>query len=197
MCVPRCRARVRTHLTISYISVGRHDSAPFPHIHPQTSPFIMRCDVEPSNPMKPRNRAREDVKPEDNDFDSLLPNAKYHCPWFKSSLSSPPPTQRDPSLQTPPSTASSKYEDPSSRPGSVHSQTRSKARRPSVRASPQAGPKLAKRSFEQDDDNDAPAPATKRRQKSSSECPKTWLLDKWIDITCPTISADRRGRQEY
>lgn len=151
----------------------------------------MRGDVDPFNLMKPRKRARETDNPEDSDSDSLLPNPKHYCSRFESSLSSRPPAQRDPSLPTPPSTASPKYDDPNSQPRRARSPTRSKARRPFVRASPQSEPTPAKQPFEQDDDNAAPAPpATKRRRKSSSEYPKIWFLNKWINSTCPTISAE-------
>ncbi|KAL8729344.1 MAG: hypothetical protein Q9181_005042 [Wetmoreana brouardii] len=136
----------------------------------------MSCDVEPSNPMKPRKRAREDDNPED---DSLLPKPKQHCSQFESSLSCPPPAQQDLPLPTPPFTASPKCEDP---------QTHYEARRSSPGASPESEPKRLKRPFEPD--NDAPAPTAKRLfRHSSSERPKTWFLDDWIEVDCPVISA--------
>ena len=137
--------------------------------------------------MDHRKRSREDVDLQDN---SRLPKPKKHCSQFESLRSSPPTAEQDPSPLTPPVTASPKYEDP---------RTLSKVRGPSLKASSQSKPKPHKRPLEQDHDNgdhdDTPAPTVKRlRPHSPSERPKTWFLDDWIEVDCPSISAQEAAK---
>ena len=134
----------------------------------------MSSDVEPSDPVKSRKRAREDDSPEDN---SLLPKPKQRYSQFKSSASS---AQRDPTLPTPPSTASAKYKD---------TQALSKAGGPSFKALAQPEPIPYKRPREQGED-DAPSTAKRLCGQSLSKRSKSWL-DVWIENECRLISAQQ------
>ncbi|MCJ1478738.1 hypothetical protein MMC13_007422 [Lambiella insularis] len=117
----------------------------------------MYCNVEPSNLMKSRKRARED------DISSSLPATKHLRLELESSLPTPSPT-------------ASSIHDPSTQ--------RSKARKQPRTSPPRSEPGPPNRALE-DPNFDRALPRKPRRQSLGNASP-TWFRDRWLQSIRPS-----------